>query len=279
MAWVSDVAGEIDRLVVATHERAGKLFSGHALAGVLHAHPGVVNGIGLTLLREPVDVASLAVIYPYTPAKTIDLLIENNVAEGVVTVEGDRLTLTDVGREAARLANELLDESAGFCWTDPGALRPVEELAETAVTAAKALDPPIEPAAFAIKCNETERPTQAGRVFALLSALRYWRADAHRAAWAAMDLSVQEAHALNRLWDKDRDVERVGQGDPRPGRTGVTALAERGWAADDAITDLGRKAREAIEADTDARTEPVYAPLDDAARASFLAGLRQLPIH
>jgi hypothetical protein len=91
-------------------------------------------------------------------------------------------------------------------------------------------------------------------------------------------LSVGEAHALNRLWDIDRGVERVGQGEERPGRRGVAALTERGYAADDAITELGRKARAAIEADTDARTEPIYAPLDDAARTAFLDGLRELPI-
>src|SRR5204862_503475 len=84
------------------------------------------------------------------------------------------------------------------------------------------------------------------------SALRYWRADAHRAAWHDAGLAVQEAHALNRLWDLDRNIDRVGQGDPRPGTRGVAALEERGWVADGAITDEGQKQREAIAAATDA---------------------------
>ncbi|HUR77176.1 MAG TPA: hypothetical protein VMZ22_04450 [Acidimicrobiales bacterium] len=279
MRWVSEVSAEIDRLVVATHDRAGALYPGHALAGVLTAHPGVVNALGLALMRGPVAVESLKVIHPYLPARLIDLLVENNVAEGVVQLEAGELVLTQLGYETARLANELLDEAAGFSWCDAGALSPVETVSDALIAHACTLDPPAQPSAFAVTCTMTDRPTQAGRLFRLLSALRYWRADAHRAAWAVAGLTVQEAHALNQLWDLDRGIDRVGQGDPRPGRTGVTALSEKGYAAGDTITEAGRQARASIEADTDDRTEPVYAPLDDAARTTLLAGLRQLRIN
>ena len=137
----------------------------------------------------------------------------------------------------------------------------------------------MQPSAFEVTQSLIDRPTQAGRVFRQLSALRYWRADAHRAAWSAAGLTVQEAHALNRLWDLDRGVVRVGQGDERPGRTGVAGLTDKGFAAGGAITDSGRAARAAIEADTDTRTLPIYAETSDDLRARFLTGLRALPIN
>jgi hypothetical protein len=279
VGWVGDVAAEIDRLVVATHEKAQTLFADSELAKTLKAHPGLVNGVGTSLLDGPVPVSSVAVIYPYLPERILQALIDNNVAEGIVEIVDGNLVCTDAGKQPAILASVLLDDSADAMWASDDTLVLVEETAHALADFARTLGPPMQPSAFELTVKLIDRPTLPGRVFRLLSALRYWRADAHRAAWSAAGLTVQEAHALNRLWDIKRDVVRVGQGEERPGRTGVAGLAEKGFAADDAITDVGVKARESIEADTDARTELIYAPLDEAARAAFLAGLQALPIH
>jgi hypothetical protein len=275
VAWVSDVAAEIDRLVVRVHGKAGELFAASELAQQMTAHPGLVNGLGTSLLDGPVPVEAVEVIYPYLPQHLRDMLIENNVAEGIVTVEDDKLVITDKGREPARLASVLLDESAAAMWPESAWLEAAEGGAMVAVLHGRALTAPMHPSAFGITQALIDRPTQPGRVFRLLSALRYWRADAHRAAWTAAGLNVAEAHALNRLWDLQRGVERVGQGEERPGRTGVAGLSTHGYAEGDVITELGVKAREAIEADTDARTEPIFATLSDP--ELFLNALRNLP--
>jgi hypothetical protein len=278
VGWVGDVAVEIDRLVVGMYERAGSLFAVNELAESMKAHPALLNGFSVSLFQGPMDATSVGVIYPYLPDNIRDLLIQNNVDEGIVRIDGDRIVLTDEGTGPARAVNEMF-ESAASIWDGHDGLGDIDDTAVAVVAHGRTLPPPILPSAFAVAERVTERPTQAERVFRHINAIRYWRADAHRAAWSEVGLSVLEAHALNRLWDIDRDVVRVGQGEERPGRRGVAGLTERGYATDDAITELGRKAREAIEADTDARTEPIYAPLDHAEREQFLTGLRGLPIN
>ena len=276
MSFAGDVAPEIDRLVVATHERGQAMFADHELARSLKAHPGLVNGIGTLMVDGPVEVDAVAVIYPYLPDSMREALIQNNVDEGVVVVENGLLRVTEAGRVPALAASVLLDDAAASMWGDAD-LAGVEDLASDLVAYGRTIDPPIRPSAFALTERLVNRPTQPGRAFRLLSAVRYWRADAHRAAWHDAGLSVLEAHALNRLWDIDRDVDRVGQGFPAPGKRGVAALEARGWAADGAITDDGRKQRESIESSTDERTDPIYAGWDDSARDAFLRALTQLP--
>jgi hypothetical protein len=220
----------------------------------------------------------LSAIYPYLPERMLDMLVQNNVDEGLVAVDDGHMTLTDAGREIAQRAKAAFDAVPKAMWEGQD-LDVAEQASAAAVAHGRKLPVVFEPSAFAVQAPIVDSASQAGRLFRGINALRYWRADAHRAAWTAAGLNVQEAHALNRLWDMHRDVERVGQGEERPGRTGVAGLTEKGLAANDAITDVGIKAREAIEADTDARTEPVYAPLDEAARLAFLDGLRQLPVN
>lgn len=277
MSWFGEVAAEIDRLVVATHRAAQAQFPESELATQLRAHPGLVNAVGALLIEGPVPVESVRVIYPYLPEHIFAALIDNNVAEGVVTIDNDILTSTADGREQARLASELLDAAAASMWSGAH-LDDVEATARVLVDVGRGLDPPVVPSAFAVTQALIDRPAQPGRVFRLLGALRYWRADAHRAAWTAAGLNVREAHALNRLWDLDRGAVRIGQGEELPGTAGVAGLTSKGYAADDAITERGRAARADIETDTDARTEPIYAEMDDSQRGAFLNGLRALPI-
>ena len=116
MSWVGDVAAEIDRLVVAVHGRAGAEFAASELAATLKAHPGLINGLGTSLLHGPVPVESIEVIYPYLPVHIRDTLIENNLDAGLVTIEDGHLHVTEAGREPTRLASVLLDDSADGTW-------------------------------------------------------------------------------------------------------------------------------------------------------------------
>jgi hypothetical protein len=268
LGWVNDVAVEIDRLVVATYNTVSRqLMSAWPFP---NAHPGVLQGVGTALLVGPVPVSGLAATYPYLPAPMLDGLVQNNVDEGIVTVADGEMTLTDAARPAAERLRQLFADVPAAMW---GPQPQLAALATAAVTQAATREPPVLPSAFAVQV-----PLVDGSLFRAVNAMRYWRADAHRAAWAAAGLSVQEAHALNVLWDARRGVERVGQGDPRPGRTGVAGLTEKGLAADDAITELGLSLREAIESATDAGTELIYGGFPLAEIDTFLGGLRKLPI-
>jgi hypothetical protein len=274
VGWVGDVAAEIDRLVVTVFREAGRRVGDGF--GFANAHPGLLVGVGSALAARPLPVASLAATYPYLPPALLDMLVENNVAEGVITLDAGVMSLTEPARrEATRVLNAFVDVPEEFWAT--ALLDEVEVLSSACVTHGCSLDVLFEPSAFAVQAPLTDQPSQPARVFRNLAALRYWRADAHRAAWSGAGLSVLEAHALNRLWDLDRGVVRIGQGEEKPGREGTAALEERGWVADGAINDEGRKHREAIEAETDARTEPIYEVLDAAGRERFLEALQQLP--
>jgi hypothetical protein len=127
---------------------------------------------------------------------------------------------------------------------------------------------------FAAVCD---RPTAHARVLRLITAVRYWRSDAHGRALADGDLRPFEAHALNRLWDEHRGLDRVGQGFAKPGRKGVASLEARGLARSDGITMEGIKLREHIERETDRLTAPIYDPLDEPSREQLLAAIRALP--
>src|SRR5207253_7349932 len=126
----------------------------------------------------------------------------------------------------------------------------VESVSRVLVKRGSVLPPLDNPAAFPLFAEVCDRPTQPGRVLRLITALRYWRADAHRAAVKAAGFEPREAHALNTLWDRQRGLVRLGQGLPDPGRA-VTVLEERGLAADGAITTEGISLRERIERGTD----------------------------
>jgi hypothetical protein len=127
---------------------------------------------------------------------------------------------------------------------------------------------------FAAVCD---RPTKEGRVLRLITAVRYWRSDAHGRALAEAGLDPFEAHALNRLWDVHRGVDRVGQGFAKPGRTGVASLEARGLADSGAITAEGIKVRQRIESETDRLTAPVYDAIDEPSREQLLAAMSALP--
>lgn len=121
-------------------------------------------------------------------------------------------------------------------------------------------------------------PDTAGAgVIRLITAVRYWRADAHLRALDDVELRPFEAHALNRLWDAHRGLDRIGQGFPESGRKGVASLEARGLADGGVITSEGIRLREQIEQDTDRFTATIYDRLEAAERDELLAALTSLP--
>ena len=271
------MAAQIDRLVIAGHEKAGACPDPPEafLRLTTQAQPALLTTAAVILAERPVGRDDVVTIQPYLSPKLMNALVDNNIAGGIVVEGGGGLVLTESGREAAAAVVELQETAAAAMWAGAD-LNVVESLSRALVEQGSALPPPDTPAVFPLFAAVCVRPTQAGRVLRLITALRYWPADVHRAAVKAAGFDPREAHALNTLWDRHRDVVRLGQGFPDPGRA-VTLLEERGLAADGAITTDGIALREAIERDTDRRTAPVYEELDDAARDGYLAAMAALP--
>ena len=278
LATVSAIAAEIDRLVVRGHELAdGYPDKPPALAN-LTAFPQLLGFAALLLLERPLTRDDVARIVPYTPSTLIDALVENNISEGVVTEGEGALVLTDAGRAAAEGMADVQEAAIAAVWSSAAEhVEIVERLLTPVVQHGRTIDPPRSPSNFGSFAAVCDRPTAAGTVLRLVTAVRYWRSDAHARALGDADLRPFEAHALNTLWDTHRGLQRFGQGFPKPGSKGVASLEARGLARAGAITPDGVELREEIERATDRHTLPVYHPLDDPSLRQLLAALRALP--
>lgn len=273
-AYAGELAGVIDRIVVRGHEMAGSHPDATGVMGGLDAHPALLNTIAVVLRHQPVSRAQLGRILGYTPPAMVDFLLENNRSAGVVGPD-DPIALTPAGRAAADRLVALQDAVMVAAWADrTDAVAEVVATAPWIVSRGLAPDTPDD-AVFPLFAEVWERPSEGGRALRLLTALRYWRADTHRAAVAAAGLTPAEAHALNRLWDIHRAVKRVGQGFADPG-TGVAGLERRGWAKEGVITPAGVEAREALERDTDVRSGVIHESARAEERDRLLAAVRAL---
>jgi hypothetical protein len=275
-SYTGDVAREVDRLVIAGHQLAGTAPKPPPL-DAMTAHSGLLNTVAVVLLAGPVTRDDLGRVVPYLTPEIEDALLDNNVAEGVITGR-DPIELTDAGHALAAATVALQESVVATAWASADeTLTVVDSIAPDIVARAAGGDAPSMPSAFHLFAAVVDRPSLPGRVLRTITAMRYWRADAHRAALLAAGLAPFEAHALNRLWRARTGVDGVGQGRDEPGARGVAALEERGLAKDGEITADGFDARQSIEDDTNARTEPLYQPLDDRSRTALLDALAALP--
>lgn len=278
LAAVNAIASEIDRLVIRGHELAGGFPDKPPPLASLAAFPQLLDTAAIALLAGPMTRDRFAGVIPYTPRSLVDALIDNNVEHGIVAEPDGALELTEHGRQVAEALVDVQDAAVAGVWSVvPHAVESVAAILAPVVAHGLTIEPPRAPSNFALFAGVVDRPTPPGRTLRLITAVRYWRADAHLAALAGADLRPSEGHALNRLWDVHRGVTRPGQGFPDPGRKGVASLESRGLAADGVITTEGIALRERIEGETDRSTAPIYGTLDDDALGSLLAGVRSLP--
>jgi DNA-binding MarR family transcriptional regulator len=273
---VADLAAQIDRLVIAGHSNAGRQEKPPVLAS-LNAQPGLLNTVAVVLLRRSIGVDDVGRILGYTPPSLVAMLVDDNVEHGFLDRSGDQLALTADGRAVAEAVVDVQERAVDDLWSGAGdVVAAVADLAGRAVTAAISAPPPVSAPVYPLFAGVLPRPTEAANALRAITALRYWRADAHRAVLAEAGLSPRAAHALNVLWDRHREVTRVGQGSGEPGTKGLADVEAAGLAAGGVISDTGIAQREAIERATDDATEPVYAGLDEQERSTLLAALSVL---
>jgi helix-turn-helix protein len=277
-AVVSAIAAEIDRLVVRGHEVAHEYPDKPPELKDRPANPPLLPGTAVVLLAQPLAREDFKGIVPYAPHSLIDGLIDNNIDEGIVVEESGRLALTDTGRAFAEAFVKVQEDSVARAWSAAGEdVQTIERILRPVVERAQTITPPRTPSDFALFAPHHDRETSEGSVLRLITAIRYWRADAHLSAIDSAGLDRPEAHALNVLWDASRGVERVGQGFPKPGRRGTASLEERGLASDGKISAEGVALREKIEEETDRLTASLYDELDETTLHELLHALQALP--
>ncbi|GAA0984428.1 hypothetical protein GCM10009551_032630 [Nocardiopsis tropica] len=168
--------------------------------------PGFETSLYAGLLARPMGAAAFAAASVYA-RKPIAPEIADTDADGT-------RTLTPLGREVALAVQEVVGAAAEELWSVgvPPNRVSVERLCEltgrlleagaaTGGPAFGAMSPPYEPEGAGAALVLTSR----------LSALRHHRGDAHRAAWAAEGLSVEEVRELTGgpLWERiEADTNR-----------------------------------------------------------------------
>ena len=110
------------------------------------------------------------------------------------------------------------------------------------------------------------RPDDAvGRLWWACDLVREHRGDSHIAAVTDAGLNAVEMNVLTEVWVGmpllSYTATRRWSADAM--KSAVRSLGERGWLAEDALTDMGRAARDQIEAHTDAQEEAIVAVLGD----------------
>jgi hypothetical protein len=237
MSYAALIRPVIDRVYV------GFRSTGRDRVRAVYAQFGVRPGFELSfyfgLLARPMAAASFAAATTYSGSD-----MTGELDQGMADVEPDGTwRLTDRGREVALAVQRAYGDWAAELWdrrpveTMPG-LAIVPRLADlvgllldagqmTGGPAFRAMAPVYEPPDASAALRLTSR----------LGALRHHRADAHRAAWAAAGLTLEELRALP----------------------------------------LADSRRQAIEDETNRLDEPIYEALSTQEQHELLAGLGALP--
>lgn len=234
MSYAAVIRPVIDRIHVSLRHAARSEVRG------LYTPRGLVPGVEIdafyALLDHPIPDAALAARMVY-----VGFDPDAVAAQGLVEFADGAWQLTGQGREVAVEAARILGRTAERLWSYrpspslPGlaAVEAALPLVGRALKAGQETGGPVFRAYTPVW--EPEEATASARLVARLEALRHHRADAHRAAWGAAGLTVDEIQAL----------------EPGP-------------------------EREAIEAETNRRDEPLYDVLDADERLVLLASLGAL---
>ncbi|MEV0460886.1 hypothetical protein [Catellatospora methionotrophica] len=200
---------------------------------------GLNSSFYFGLLARPMPAAAFAAVTTYGGGDMSDEL-----AQAIMAVDDDGdWSLTDSGHTYTLALQQTIADAAQELWAQtyrgalPGeaVLPRLAELLAVLLKAGRATGGPAFLAATPV--YEPPGASYALQVSTRMGALRHHRGDAHRAAWAAAGLTLEQLRALT-------------DGDPL---------------------------RLAIEQDTNRRDEPVYTALSEAERWELLGLLATLP--
>lgn len=237
MSYAALVRPAIDRVYIGMRQAArGRL---RELVDRTGLRPGFNGSFYFGLLARPMPAAAFAAATTYSGSD-----MTGELEQGIMAVdEFGTWSLTASGRAVTLALQEAIADAAQEHWAQtfggslPGhaALPRLAELLAVLLKAGEATGGPAFGAAAPV--YEPAGASYAMQVSTRMGALRHHRGDAHRAAWAAAGLTLEQLRAL-------------APGDPL---------------------------RASIEQDTDRRDEPIYDALSEAERWELLGLLAALP--
>jgi len=258
------VAPEIDRLVLAVNESVDGTRLSEA-AGDRVVDWMVLNQFGDFLAAGVLTQQIATSRSPYRPREVVRARIHELVEQGLVEHRGKSLGATDELWPLIKAFMDARADAAGSLWR--GHEDDIDQASRTAQEL-RALASDDHVVAAAHRALPAPDDPYLG-LHSRLVTLRYVRQHDHVEAWLAHGLTAPAAVVMTALWQG----ETVGSG------PGLSELTSRGLAKDDppALSDEGRRMREAIEVDTNERSQAIFSGLGDDETAEFLAVLRRLP--
>jgi hypothetical protein len=261
---VADVASEIDRLVLAVNEAVDttRLFEA---AGDRVVDWMVLNQVGDFLAAGALTQQIATSRSPYRPREVVRARIHELVEQRLVEHRGSALAATDELRPLIGAFMDARADAAARLW------RGHEDDVDLASRTAQKLGAlvPDDHVVAGVHHTLPEPEDRYLRLHSHLVTLRYVRQQDHAEAWLAEGLTASEIVVMTALWNGEDVVSDEA----------VAQLVARGLATDDppALTDAGRRMREAIETDTNERSQAIFSVLGEDETADFLAVLRRLP--
>jgi len=268
------LAPHVDRLALCVHRPAAQ--DAEFLRGVAELkppRPTILIVHARVLAYRAITERDAELMSPFAPRPSLRHSLDTHVDAGLLhPVANSSFEPTEACRACARLIVRIHGEIVDDLWHTNDALAAMADDVCASV--------PDGHPAFAQQYSATDPPdaSPSHRLLNRITALRYLRSDGHVAALDAHDLSGPVATALTELWTADEPLALDGLG-PHAQPEHADVLVQRGFASrtEDrwAITDDGRATRDAVEADTNARTAQALGDTDRLAR--FVATIEPLP--
>lgn len=270
MGIAQAAAPEITRLIIGVNRRVGPKHGGaiHARAADIGLDsidllPGFAELLLDGLLSK--EIAQLRMRY-MAPDQVLARLDELE-SKGLIAFGPAGYRATDALRPLLKAMRSAVADVAADLW------RNKEVEVSVATEAANALRAAITPEHVVAAAHAKVRPPidRYSMLEQRLETLRYIRQHDHAAAWIDRNLTAREIVVMTRLW---RGEEVDGADEP------VRSLRDAGYVKKSdplQLTAKGLKVRQAIEDDTNVRTDRAFAVLDDEQAPRFLEALRNLP--
>lgn len=270
--FAAEVAPHVDRLVLTVHRQMRAVHEDaidtwRSDSGL--DRPGLIINLRPFFLAGTQSRTLLQRLHRYALPTTLEDNVNAAIAQRLVD---EALTPSTACLELARRLTTLQSSLIDELWGGQPALA---ELLEPLGTAVDGVPDRYPGPAFALSRAWAELPRPADApaylVHHLLTALRYLRADAHSVVIDAAGLTPGEAARLDAAW---RELEGIHHEHPLDG------LVSHGYldAAGD-LTEDGRRARQAIEDETNSVSGAVWEPVGADRMPKVIADLASLPDH
>lgn len=226
--FVRDVAPETDRLEYALHTAAMPLARDAVARSGLAPGQGLLVPLLVPMLHGPFVFGQLRSLVRYAPKENFAAAVESHVDAGIFTRLPDgHFDLTAKGRALAEQLRRFQGQAISELWQPAAeAVGRLLPLAERLVAAA--WETAGTSFALAAGVQEPADATPAHRLSMRNTALRYHRADAHAAAWAAKGLSAAQIVELTEGPERE-EIEADTNRRAAPPYTALTAGERQTW--------------------------------------------------